>query len=367
MTLDSSSTIPKTPIMFKRFDISVSHRGLGYNLSICLGFSGPEDEETGLIRDLSQIKKELQDAVINQYDHVDLDYACSEHLFLPELMNRIYEDVERFYKNEAESKSEAESEAAPLELTAISVSEMVGVTYLRYLTGDVYILCPMTQRSGVNVLDLQLCFHYQANQTIVPVPQLHSILTDSSSSLSSFSLSSFSLESSSKILAELYEQVHALPHLHAVGVSQSEWGIFYSPQECRVRYGAPFQATHALRQSRFTEDKNLRLYGPCSRVHGHQFRLSATSCTQDPEHVGQLFTQLKEAIDHGVNHCHKQDLLTLFEEEKRAVMSCENVLLALSKRYQDTDYPLLSLCLKETFNNVFMLCRDGHPYEGLYS
>lgn len=114
-----------------------------------------------------------------------------------------------------------------------------------------------------------------------------------------------------------------------------------------------FEAAHRLYLSRLDPKENERIFGPCSKMHGHSYRLQVTLCGTPNEYGWLLdFGELKDIVNrHVLNEYDHADLNTLADFQN-IPPTAENMAKAVFRRLKShcagENYRLFKVSIFET-------------------
>ncbi len=117
-----------------------------------------------------------------------------------------------------------------------------------------------------------------------------------------------------------------------------------------------FDAAHMLRNPKWTDIENVRVFGKCSRLHGHTYTLNVTiegSVALDTGMILNYFDLdkiVKPIVDLDLDH---RDLNQMFAgmlttAENMVVEISDQLNLILTDRYPDANFKLAMVTLSET-------------------
>ena len=125
-----------------------------------------------------------------------------------------------------------------------------------------------------------------------------------------------------------------------------------------------FSAAHTLRNARFTDEENRRVFGKCSNPngHGHRYVVQATLAGRIDDRTGTVFsfTRFAETMAETLGGWDRHHLDIEVEDFRDCPSTGENIVRALWPRLDASlDGKLARLRLFETENNRFTLRRRG--------
>ncbi|MCW7753509.1 6-carboxytetrahydropterin synthase [Desulfobotulus sp. H1] len=114
-----------------------------------------------------------------------------------------------------------------------------------------------------------------------------------------------------------------------------------------------FEAAHRLALAHLTDEENHTIYGPCSRIHGHSYRLRVTLCGTPNEYGWLLnFSDLKKIVTLHVLRLYDHACLNELEEYQEVLPTAESMATAIFHRLKPhlrgPNYRLLRVCVYET-------------------
>lgn len=85
-----------------------------------------------------------------------------------------------------------------------------------------------------------------------------------------------------------------------------------------------FDSAHRLHDSKLTDDENKRIFGKCSRLHGHTYHLFVTVSGKEENGMIMNFTTLKLIVNRNVVDIFDHHYLNEVPEMKGILTTCEN-------------------------------------------
>ncbi|HEY2711894.1 MAG TPA: 6-carboxytetrahydropterin synthase [Chthoniobacterales bacterium] len=163
----------------------------------------------------------------------------------------------------------------------------------------------------------------------------------------------------------LFERVSDALALHRVRLHEREdfFAEYWHDGQCFLGMQRAFSAAHRLYASAFSAAENISLYGKCNnpRGHGHGYLTEATIGGAYDERSGTLygFTEFSCALESALTPWQDKHLERETEEFRQAPSTGENIVRTLwPKIDRQLEHRLVRLRLWETPNNRFTLRRS---------
>ena len=298
---------PNTNIITKRFEVAVSCNGFGFNLEVFIGISGSVDPDTGLIRDLSLIKKEINQHILDHIDHNDFSKETSTDTFFLYLAQTIFSNTSDYYNN-------------ILTCEFCEIRDMNGNgAFKSPLAENVIRTLPDTYNDGVYIP--KICI---SDPDLTFTEQVHNVEL-------------FNGFKHKKYSEFNYELLHFIFPSHTITVRKGK---------AYLTLCSGFSATHSLIKPDLDLSENINLFGPCARLHGHQFLVNLTVKGDDIDSLKLFLDKLISPLDG--HFCNEHPYFLRYD-----VVSCENMLDYLYDVCLERLDKFFDIELQETFNNYF--------------
>jgi len=162
----------------------------------------------------------------------------------------------------------------------------------------------------------------------------------------------------------LYERVNSMMPLHRVRLHERSdfFSEVWGDTTILLGLQMPFSAAHRLHTGTLSDAENLRLYGKCNNPtgHGHGYLTETTIGGEYDERSGTLydFVALNDAIHQSLKPWQDRHLDLETEDFRSAPSTGENIVRALWPKIDNrVNHQLARLRLWETANNRFTLRR----------
>ena len=94
-----------------------------------------------------------------------------------------------------------------------------------------------------------------------------------------------------------------------------------------------FEAAHHLSVLHLSPEENQRVFGSCSKIHGHSYRLQVTVCGIPDEHGWLLdFSELKSLVQRCVLDDYDHVNLNILDDFRDVPPTAENMAVAIFRR-----------------------------------
>lgn len=324
---------------------------VGQNFTLHFSFAGPLNPVSGMVAELSYIKAKMMERVLNRYDHHCIGPAHSptsseEPMTLDKFAARLLAEAADAFKKENIIPVVCHLVESPVYHLTIYENGRVDHHY--------YCNAVTASDDGKMLFPVKVRFTFPASHDapgndshVEYVRQWESLLHG-------------------KILKkipraeELFNWVKELEMVgpsHRIKVDDEHFYFELRSQDDIVagKYTF-FNATHQLMNPTLDSKKNQEIYGPCTRLHGHNFLLDmALLChTRKWESVQKLYSDLTNASQTLAGELHQNILNTALPEMKGRVPTCENLTEVLWNRLDNQfKEDLYRIRLTETQNNKF--------------
>ena len=126
-----------------------------------------------------------------------------------------------------------------------------------------------------------------------------------------------------------------------------------------------FDAAHRLWSDHLSEEQNRQIYGKCSKLHGHTYRLQVTvSGTVRDDGMILNFTELKAFVQETLLNRYDHAYLNELEEYGDLPVTAENMVThiyaVLAEKLSPKDVLLQSVVLYETPTSWATMTREGY-------
>jgi 6-pyruvoyltetrahydropterin/6-carboxytetrahydropterin synthase len=363
--------------------------GTGRNYIAYLVFTGPVDENNGMLINISEIKERAGKIVRERFDHKFLNEDNPSFRMIPptavNIARQLYSDVAPLFSD------------VDAKLAACHVSELPDHSATFYFNGageanywfefsaarktmsplltdeeNTRLFGPATSLHGHNYR-ARVTFRTKELDAEAPLVQYdaidrcqrllrdeldHRYLNQDVASLKNRPITTESLA------GYLYERVNAVVPLHRVRLHEREdffaeaWGSGSVFLGMRM----PFNAAHRLQAAALSDSENARLYGKCNNPsgHGHHYRTETTIGGEYDRRSGTLydFVEFRKTIEDALAPWRDRHLDLETEDFRTAPSTGENIVRALWPKIDNgVNQHLVRLRLWETANNRFTLRR----------
>lgn len=316
--------------------------GHGHNFSSYFVFSGDVDPKTGMILELSKVKEKIMNSIMTRYDHVFLNDtidAFHTQLPTPELLSKaLLHDTTIAFSD------------SPITLEACHLKESKRISATAYLHNqsiEKHLTFPHIIHNQIGSIELTFTGAIDPETDMVINEHKH------------YDALKETLRSTTTI-ASLLDQFHTLRHhysLHRMRISLDTTQIdvyndryFFSAQSI-------IYATHQLKGSGYSVEKNKSLFGKCANPHGHDFLIQVQYESDynnicNLEWLRQSHHQLEQFLDpfQYKSLDEETDLL------KSTMCTCESMIYRFKSGFEEfSNQPLSLIRLQETPNNRFTL------------
>ncbi len=126
-----------------------------------------------------------------------------------------------------------------------------------------------------------------------------------------------------------------------------------------------FDAAHRLWSDHLSEEQNRQIYGKCSKLHGHTYRLQVTvSGTVRDDGMILNFTELKTFVQETLLTRYDHAYLNELEEYENLPVTAENMVIhiytVLAEKLSSKEVLLQSVVLYETPTSWATMTREGY-------
>jgi 6-pyruvoyltetrahydropterin/6-carboxytetrahydropterin synthase len=366
-----------------------SRYGTGRNYVAYFVFSGPVDPETGMLINISEIKRRAGDVIDERYDHKFLNQDNPDFWERPptaeNIARELYVDLAPRFADSAaklvavhlrESGSRSATFYASGECDAHYWFEFSAARETRspQLNEDENqkLFGPAVSTHGHNYR-ARLSFRAEKLDTEQPLVRydavdscIHSLRKELDHRHLNRDVEAFKKRPmTTESLAEyIYERVNALVPLHRIRLHERDDFLaeVWDDGSMFVGMRAPFSAAHRLHVRTFSEAQNSELFGKCNNPagHGHNYVVEATIGGDYDEHTGTLcdFVALQNALAAALEPWRDRHLDLETDDFRENPSTGENIVRALWPKIDNrVGNQLVRLRLWETANNRFTLRR----------
>jgi 6-pyruvoyltetrahydropterin/6-carboxytetrahydropterin synthase len=320
--------------------------GHGHNFVMYAGFTGPLDPETGMIVELSHVKKDVLSQVLQRYDHYVLNSLPAFAKILPTPENIalvLLSEVQPVFSQRV---------YRPAHVHLIESSRSAATAYA---DGRVerHWEQPLGHARffdfwGSGVVSLGITF------TGIPDPETGMIVSDSvvSEGLQQLAMqvSHMSFASGDAVLSHVTAQLAILGMSYDRAVLKTPQGNFsVDTHGPAYTVSGAYTATHRLDNPQFTRLENESCFGKCHRPHGHTFDVDITVLTDRAlSEVADCLALLLSEWDYQALDLHPD-----FADRR---CTTEHMVHVLAAKWERRGVGTLKrICLHETPNNRFSL------------
>jgi 6-pyruvoyltetrahydropterin/6-carboxytetrahydropterin synthase len=373
---------------------SEARYGTGRNYVAYFVFTGAVDAETGMLINISEIKRRAGDIINERYDHKFLNQdnpdfrpATAGPPTCENIAHQLYVDVApRFSDN-------------PAKLVAVHLRESPGRSATYYASGACdanywfeFSAARETRSPHLSAAENEKLFgravsthghNYRARLSFEtekmareqPIVRhdaitkcIHSLRSELDHRHLNRDVDAFkNRPTTTESLAEyIYERVNALVPLHRIRLHEREdfFTEVWDDGSMFAGIRAPFSAAHRLHVRTFSETQNTELFGKCNNPagHGHNYIVEATIGGDYDERTGTLcdFVALQSALADALEPWRDRHLDLETEDFRENPSTGENIVRALWPKIDNRiRQRLVRLRLWETANNRFTLRRTS--------
>jgi 6-pyruvoyltetrahydropterin/6-carboxytetrahydropterin synthase len=368
---------------------SSARYGSGRNYVVYFIFSGQTDAETGMLINISEIKKRAGQIVDNEFDHKFLNEDNATLRKLAPTAENIAAEFQRrvrplFADDRAQLVAVHLREAPGRSATAYdhgacdshywfefsaarrTMSPFLAEAENRQLFGEA---------AGMHGHNYRVRLTFRAegltgNKPMVRHDQLHHCIQSLKAELDHRYLNQdvpalADRPVTTESLAEyIYQRVNALIPLHRVRLHERDdfFAEVFDDEAMFLGMRLPFNAAHRLHVPTFSAEQNKSLFGKCNNPagHGHHYLTEATISGTYDKRTGTLadFVGFRDALAAGINRWDNRHLDLETGDFRDSPSTGENIVKALWSRIDGSlGHRLSRLRLWETRNNRFTLRR----------
>jgi 6-pyruvoyltetrahydropterin/6-carboxytetrahydropterin synthase len=366
-----------------------ARHGTGRNYVAYFVFSGPVDEKTGMLINISEIKQRAGKILHEGYDHKFLNEDNPAFREVPPTAENV---ARQLYADLAPSFSDVEAKLVACHLSESTVrsatfysggateghhwldfsaaretmSPHLSEAMNRRLFGEAFSVhghnyrVRLTFRSETKLGENPLVRYDRIDSCVhsIRAELDHRHLNKDVSGMKGRPMTTESL-------AEyIYERVNALIPLHRVRLHERDdfFAEIWDDESMFLGMRLPFYAAHRLHARGLSEAQNLKLFGKCNNPngHGHGYLTETTIGGEYDEKSGTLydFVALQGAIQESIAPWQDRHLDLETEDFREATSTGENIVRALWPKIDNRlKQKLVRLRLWETANNRFTLRR----------
>jgi 6-pyruvoyltetrahydropterin/6-carboxytetrahydropterin synthase len=366
-----------------------AHHGTGRNYVAYFVFSGPVDPETGMLINISEIKRRAGDIIDQRYDHKFLNQDNPNFRDTPPTCENVARQLHvdlapRFSDNAAK-------------LVAVHLRESPGRSATFYADGACdanywfeFSAARETQSPNLSETENKKLFgaavsrhghnyrarlSFRAEKLDIEQPVVRQDAIDKctlslrneldhrhlNSEVDAFKQRPMTTESLAKYI---YESTNALFPLHRVRLHERDdfFAEVWDDGSMFVAIRAPFSAAHRLHVRSFSDAQNTELFGKCNNAagHGHSYVAEATIGGEYDESSGTLcdFVGFQKAVADALEPWRDRHLDLETDDFRENPSTGENIVRALWPKIDNrVGHQLARLRLWETANNRFTLRR----------
>jgi 6-pyruvoyltetrahydropterin/6-carboxytetrahydropterin synthase len=368
---------------------SKARYGTGRNYVACFVFTGPVDAETGMLINISQIKRRAGDIIDERYDHKFLNQDNPDFRETPptceNIARQLFVDVApRFSDNAAKLVAVHLREAPDRSATYYAAGACDANYWFDFSaaretrsphlseTENEKFFGPAVSTHGHNYR-ARLSFETEKMAREKPIVRhdaitkcIHSLRSELDHRHLNRDVEAFKIRPSTteSLAGYMYERVNALVPLHRIRLHERDDFFAEVWDDGRMFTGmrAPFSAAHRLHVRSFSETQNTELFGKCNNPagHGHNYIIEATIGGDYDERSGTLcdFTAFQKALAGALEPWRDRHLDLEAEDFRQNPSTGENIVRALWPKIDNrVGQRLVRLRLWETANNRFTLRR----------
>ncbi len=323
--------------------------GHGHNFVMYAGFSGPLDPETGMIIELSHVKRDVLAHVLPRYDHYVLNdvAAFATSLPTPENMARVLlSEIQTVFENRHYAPHHVHIIESPVSAATAYANGRVERHWQQALGHARFF-----DYWGSGSVNLTLSLSGIPDETtgvLVSDPEVYARLSQIADTISGLSLTGDGDLAIQSILSVV--GASGLSYERAV-ITTPKGAFSFSAADTAVLVGVSgsYTATHRLDNPTFSLADNEACFGKCHRPHGHTFDVEISVRTDAPmsmvqKHLDRLLAEWDyQALDQHVDFVDR--LCTTEHMVQVLVQKWETAGLGVLKRIR----------LHETPNNRFSL------------
>jgi len=359
----------------KQFEFSIAHRyahpklsddenrqlfgydfqgpyGHGHNLKANIIIQGPLQFETGMMMNLSNLKKILLKEVISTLDHFylnqDLDFFQDKIPTFPCIASYILQKSKKALEKTSVIPIACHLQESWEESATVFQKGHAQKTLAMHFIYPVNLTLHLVFQGPLHPLTQDIITQYDFLKTMTKNEDIQDILSEKGYAIDQ--------EVLKKAWAFLKK---SFPLLKKIVVTTDPMLTYeISDSQLLLSVGTHFRATHCLLNPEISKEENEALFGYCTRPHGHQFEVQATIDCLQPEFQsntplpGLLKTLFNAWTDFLLPYecCHLNDVLG------PQLATCENILHYFINTFEKkSTFPLHRLRLNETRSNRFSL------------
>jgi 6-pyruvoyltetrahydropterin/6-carboxytetrahydropterin synthase len=262
--------------------------GHGHNYQVFFVLSGPLDPMTGMVMELSTLKRVIEDGIIARYDHKFLNLDVKPFDKIPPTSENLAwqlldEAKELFANNDVTPVACHVIETAKAESTAYSdggverhIKKTMPICVER--SGNKYIRNAHIRITIKGELDPLIGVILQEEQVQAACWRLRKMLAGKD--LSQFAFFDKQPQTQEMITQFIWEELSG--SLPVVRVKMDFDDVFFTEYlgagEHVIACKDSFYALHKLWNDRVSEEKNKKIFGKCHQFHGHEFIVELSVC-----------------------------------------------------------------------------------------
>ena len=363
--------------------------GTGRNYEAYFVFSGPVDPETGMLINISEIKRRAGDVIDERYDHKFLNQDTADFRETPPTAENITRQLHvdlapRFAETDAKLIAVHLRETADRSATFYADGACDANYWFEFSAARETRSPHLSEAENEKLFGqahsthghnyrARLSFRTEKMDLEQPVVRydkidncIHSLRSELDHRHLNRDVEAFKTRPmTTESLAEyIYERVNALIPLHRVRLHERKDFLaeIWDDGSTFVGMRAPFSAAHRLHVRGFSKAKNKELFGKCDNPagHGHNYVVEATIGGEYDERTGTLcdFVALQNALADSLEPWRDRHLDRETDDFREDPSTGENIVRALWPKIDTrVGQQLVRLRLWETANNRFTLRR----------
>ena len=327
-------------IISKRFEYAIAHQHEelpihGHNHEAFFSFTGPVQENDGMIMELSKIKTRVLNKILNTVDHVFIKDS------LPELANKLLATCQR------------EFEEDPIIPISVHIHEKpffdkvtASINNPTYYHRSVFLYGISTFGWAKNQF-----YPIRATATLEIIAPAFSQGLDKWAHLKNNALynQDISAQSLSYCIQMFWKELSQLSPTKLT-LTVNNLGISYDGYKEILVYRQSILAAHYLKKEGRTPEENKALFGRCTQLHGHNFDIEMQMLPKND--FQETYGELLIASDAVLRNWQYSVLPDGIASLAGKTATCETFITSLAHDLA-IHIPLVSLQLSETENNRF--------------
>jgi 6-pyruvoyltetrahydropterin/6-carboxytetrahydropterin synthase len=368
---------------------SAAPHGTGRNYVAYFVFSGPIDQQTGMLINISEIKERAGRVIDERFDHKFLNRDNPEFRDLPptaeHIARQLYVDVAPLFSDVAAKLVAIHLRESPDRTATFYENGAADANYWFEFSAARETMSPqLSKEENARLFGHSIRTHghnyrarlsFRAEKVAGEEPLARYATIDSCVHSVRTELDHRHLNRDVQALKDrpmtteslagyIYERVNALIPLHRIRLHEREdfFAEVWNDKSMFLGLQMPFSAAHRLHVRTFSAEKNTALFGKCNNPlgHGHRYVTEATVTGDYDKRSGTLydFVAFRQAMEKAIEPWQDRHLDLETHDFRESSSTGENIVRALWPKIDtQLNQKLVRLRLWETANNRFTLRR----------